>query len=222
MTENSRLFCTLWCETTAASMRWATRNCIKDGCTTDMWRPREDAWWTSAFPEAAVHKDMPSAAWWYVSYAALEQHRVVIILLTSTSHEKLFVPFRRSRWFDPSDTRRSNFLEVGPMCFASTAQIVVVIYLTSTLCLANVKGRICWAAWRIWATFFFFFEGLNLSRCTSGILSFDYNQGPWLVWVQTTPRVPLPLKAKTMFFLSVLNCKWDECERMVAINEHNY
>lgn len=104
---------------------------------TDMWHPWEDTWWTSTFPDV----DMPLAALWYVSYAALEQHRMVIILPTSTSHEKLFVPLRRSRSFDPSDTQRSSFLELGPMFFASTAQIVVVLYLTSTLCLANVKGQ---------------------------------------------------------------------------------
>lgn len=80
-------------------------------------------------------------ALWYVSYAALEQHRMVIILLTSTSHQKLFVPFSCSRWFDPSDTQRSNFLEVGPTFFADTARIAVVLYLMSTLCLANAKGQ---------------------------------------------------------------------------------
>lgn len=84
---------------------------------------------------------MASAALWYVSYAASEQHRMVIILLTSTTHEKLFVPFRCSGSFEPSDTQRSNVLEVGPMFFASAAQIVVVLYLTSMLCLASVKGQ---------------------------------------------------------------------------------
>lgn len=60
--------------------------------------------------------------------------------------------------------------------------------------------RIRWAAKRIW----FLFEGLNLSWCTSGILSFDYNQGPWLVWAQTRPGLTLPFKAKTMFLLTCL------------------
>lgn len=94
---------------------------------------------TSTSTEA--HKDALSAALWYVNYADLQQHRTGIILLTIASYEKLFVPFSSSCSFDASDAQTSPFLEVGPIFFTSAAQIVVVLYLTSTLCLANVKGQ---------------------------------------------------------------------------------
>lgn len=198
-------------------MSWATHtmhNCVKGGCMTDMWHPREDTWYI--FPNVArVHKDMPLSALWYVSYAALEQHRMVIILLTSTSHEKLFVPFRCSCLFDPSDTQRSNFLDVGP-----------ISYVNFMFGKCRTKG-IRWATKRIWCLF----EGLNLSWCTSGILSFDYNQGSgWFGSKQCSDSLLHSRPRERFFWLAFSLClklwlRWadlwensgDQCARLLKM-----
>lgn len=127
---------------------------------------------------------------------------MVIILPTSTSHEKLFVPLRRSRSFEPSDTQRSSFLELGPMFFASAAQIVVVLYLTSTLCLANVKGQRGFVRPR---------EGFGVFL--KGWTSHDAPLESWVLTIikargwfgsKQCPGLTLPFKAKTMFVLTCL------------------